>query len=40
MNEKIFGKGEIIFSEGDQGNSFFQIVSGTAGVYSHYGEAD
>jgi CRP-like cAMP-binding protein len=40
MNEKIFGKGEIIFSEGDQGNSFFQIVEGTVGVYVNYGKVD
>ena len=40
MTEKVFEKGIVIFREGDIGNSFFQIVSGTAGVYSHYGEAD
>ena len=40
MEEKVFKKGSVIFREGDLGNSFFQILSGTAGVYSHYGEAD
>lgn len=40
MTEKVFEKGTVVFREGDIGNSFFQIVSGTAGVYSHYGEAD
>ena len=40
MEEKVFAKGSVIFREGDLGNSFFQILCGTAGVYSHYGEAD
>ena len=26
MNEKKFGKDEVIFREGDHGTSFFQIV--------------
>ena len=40
MNEKIFGKGEVIFSEGDAGNSFFQILEGTVGVYVNYGNPE
>ena len=40
MEEKVFKKGSVIFREGDIGTTFFQIASGTAGVYSHYGEAD
>ena len=40
MNEKVFGKGEVIFREGDLGDSFFQIVDGLAGVYLGYGTAD
>ena len=38
MNEKVFGNGEIIFSEGDIGSSFFQILEGTVGVYVNYGK--
>ena len=38
MKEKVFTKGEIIFREGDSGESFFQIKKGTAGVYIRYGE--
>jgi CRP-like cAMP-binding protein len=40
MNEKVFGKSEVIFREGDLGDSFFQIVDGLAGVYLGYGTAD
>jgi len=40
MEKKVFKKGSVIFREGDIGTTFFQIASGTAGVYSHYGEAD
>ena len=38
MNEKVFSKNEVVFREGELGKTFFQIVSGTAGVYLHYGE--
>ena len=38
MKEKVFTRGEIIFREGDSGESFFQIREGTAGVYLRYGE--
>ena len=37
MTEKIFGKGEIVFREGDMGTCFYQIKEGTAGVYVNYG---
>jgi len=40
MNEKVFGKGEVVFREGDLGNTFFQIVDGLAGVYLAYGTAE
>lgn len=35
--EKTFGDGEIIIKEGDMGNSFFQLLEGTVGVYANYG---
>ena len=31
--EKKFSNGEIIFTEGDPGSSFYDIVSGTVGIY-------
>ena len=40
MNERVFTKGQVIFREGDSGESFFHITEGKAGVYLHYGEAD
>ncbi len=36
MNKK-FSKGEIIFREGDEGNSFFEVLTGRVGVYTSYG---
>ena len=36
MKEIYFGKGEIVFNEGDEGNSFFQVLDGKAGVYVNY----
>ena len=38
--EKTFAGGEIIIKEGDIGNSFFQLLEGSAQVYLNYGEAD
>lgn len=38
--EKTFGDGEIIIKEGDMGNSFFQLLEGTVGVYANYGSDD
>ena len=40
MKEKLFSRNEVVFREGDIGESFFQIMEGKAGVYLHYGEAD
>lgn len=36
LKEIYFGKGEIVFNEGDEGNSFFQVLDGKAGVYVNY----
>lgn len=38
MKEKVFQKNEVVFREGDYGDCFYMINSGTAGVYLHYGE--
>ena len=38
MEKKVFGINEVVFREGDLGNSFYRIESGTAGVYLNYGE--
>lgn len=38
--EKTFSNGEVIIKEGDSGNSFFQILEGTATVYKNYGKED
>lgn len=35
--EKSFSNGEIIIREGDMGNSFFQLLEGTVGVFANYG---
>ena len=40
MNTKVFKKGEVVFREGDQGTTFYQISEGLAGIYLHYGQAD
>ncbi len=37
---KTFSKGEIIFREGDNGNSFFEVLSGKVGCYTGYGTND
>ena len=36
---KTFTKGEIIFREGDKGESFFEVLKGFVGVYTGYGTA-
>ena len=38
--KKTYVNGEIIIKEGDIGNSFFRLLSGSAGVYVNYGEAN
>ena len=40
MKEKVFAANEVVFREGDLGECFYDIVSGTAGVYLSYGEPD
>lgn len=40
MTEKTFGKGEVVFREGETGTCFYQVVDGTAGVYVNYGKKD
>ncbi|MCR4688035.1 MAG: cyclic nucleotide-binding domain-containing protein, partial [Saccharofermentans sp.] len=38
--EKTFRNGEMIIKEGESGNSFFQLVSGSAYVYAGFGKND
>lgn len=38
--ERQFSKGEVIFKQGDNGNSFFKILEGSVQVIANYGEAD
>ena len=38
MMEKGFKKGEVIFSQGEEGNSFFRILDGSVGIYAGYQE--
>ncbi len=40
MAEKQFKKGEVIFREGDNGDTLFQINEGIVGIYASYGEED
>jgi len=37
MAEKIFNKGDIIFREGDFPESFYQLESGSVGIFSDFG---
>ena len=37
---KTISAGEIIIKEGDEGNTFFQLLEGTAKVYKNYEEDD
>ena len=40
MKNKVYGTGEVVFREGEYGDCFYRIQSGTAGVYLQYGEED
>ena len=40
MTEKQFNKGDVIFREGDMGDTLYQIVDGSVGIYAAYGESD
>ncbi len=37
---KNFGKGEVIFREGDSSDSFYEVNSGIVGIYTNYGESN
>ena len=39
MTEKQFKKNEVIFREGESGETLYQIIDGVVGVYAAYGEA-
>ncbi|MCR5357376.1 MAG: cyclic nucleotide-binding domain-containing protein [Lachnospiraceae bacterium] len=36
MTERQFGKGTVIFHEGDVGETFFRVISGKVGIFSAY----
>ena len=38
MAEKQYRKGDVIFREGDEGDSFFQIEAGKVEVIANYGK--
>lgn len=40
MTERQFVKNEVIFHEGERGDSFFLISEGTVGIYVNYGSAE
>ena len=40
MTEKQFKKGDIIFREGDTGDTLYQINEGAVAIYAGYGESD
>ena len=40
MTEKQFKKNEVIFREGEAGESLFQVKSGTVGIFVEYGTDD
>jgi CRP-like cAMP-binding protein len=40
MTEKQFNKGDVIFRDGDLGETMYQIIDGTVGIYAAYGESD
>ena len=40
MTEKQFGKGEVIFRQNDEGNSFYRITEGCVDVFAGYGDED
>lgn len=37
MEEKVFAPKQVIFREGDCGDTFYKILEGTAGIYVNYG---
>ena len=40
MKKDAFRKGQVIFREGEPGESMFEVYTGKVGVYSGYGTAD
>ena len=40
MTEKQFGKGEVIFRQGDEGDSFYRVTEGCVDVFASYGDED
>ena len=40
MTEKHFKQGEVIFREGEQGESLYYVMEGTVGIYANYGGTD
>ncbi len=40
MTKKQFKKGEVIFREGDTGDTLYQIEDGVVGIYASFGESD
>ncbi len=39
MTEKLFQKGDVIFREGDLGDTLYQIKEGVVAIYAEYGES-
>ena len=40
MAEKQFRNGEVIFKQGDNAGSFYQVAAGKVGIYLAYGKED
>ena len=40
MGKNTYGCGQVIFREGDPGDSMFEVYTGKVGVYANYGTAD
>ena len=40
MTQKEFKKGEVVFREGEFGESFFRVLEGCVGIFVNYGEAE
>ena len=39
MGKNTYGCGQVIFREGDPGDSMFEVYTGKVGVYANYGTA-
>ncbi len=40
MAEKQFNKGDVIFRQGDEGNVFYRIISGSVGIFANYDQSE